>query len=78
MNKSKSLNDITGLSLVAGRPLKLKDAGRSLTCDDPTVPCVQTRPNITSGLKSTKLREENKADLICSRHSVENTECSSG
>ena len=37
LNKSKSLNDITGLSLVA-RPVKLKDAGRSNTCDDPTVP----------------------------------------
>ena len=80
LNKSKSLNDITGLSLVAGAggPLKLKDAGRSNTCDDPTVPSVQTRAVNILGLKSTKLREENKAELISSRQSVENTECSSG
>ena len=76
MNKSKSLNDITGLSLVAGA-VRLKDAGRSNTCDDPTVPSVQTRAKILS-LKSTKLREENRAELVCSRHSVENTESSTG
>ena len=76
MNKSKSLNDITGLSLVAGA-VRLKDAGRSNTCDDPTVPSVQTRAKIFS-LKSTKLREENRAELVCSRHSVENTDCSTG
>ena len=72
MNKSKSLNDITGLSLVAGA-VRLKDAGRSNTCDDPTVPDRgQTRARLL-GLKSTKLREEN------SRHqSVENTECING
>ena len=59
LNKSKSLNDITGLSQLTAGPLKLKEAGRSNTCDDPTVPDPgQSRAKILS-LKSSRLREEN-------------------
>lgn len=74
LSKSKSLNDITKLSPLTV-PRKMKDQGRSNTCDDPTVPCADRR--FKREAKSTKLREENQAEagLLSDWQSVEKTEC---
>ena len=70
MNKSKSLNDITKLTPIEKR--RLKDHGRSNTCDDPTVPCVEKRLKLekTESTKST----DNKPELASSCQSVQSTE----
>ena len=73
MSKSKSLNDITKLSPLTGQR-KMKDQGRSNTCDDPTVPCGDRR--FKREARITKLRVENQAEaeLTSDWPSVEKTE----
>ena len=72
LSKSKSLNDITKLSPLTGQR-KMKDQGRSNTCDDPTVPCGDRR--FKREAKSTKLRvDQAEAELISGWASVEKTE----
>ena len=72
MNKSKSLNDITKLTPVEKR--KMKDLGRSNTCDDPTVPCSEKRRKLDK-FESTKCEEVDKPQLAaCSSQSVHSTE----
>ena len=70
LNKSKSLNDIT--KLTQGERKKMKDCGRSNTCDDPTVPCVEKSKKLVT-LESTKSMD-NKQELASSFQSVQSTE----
>ena len=68
--KSKSLNDITRLNPVEKR--RMKDQGRSKTCDDPTVPFVEKRLKLDK-IESTK-SADNKPELASSCQSVQSTE----
>ena len=70
LSKSKSLNDITKLTPVEKR--RMKDHGRSKTCDDPTVPCMEKRLKLEK-IESTKSAEI-KPELASSCQSVQSTE----